>query len=150
MPKDSLTEKFIVINQTDVNCYEYPEPTYITPIKLQPGDFGLFVKEQDGWIEVEFSAYRPHKLKDDKRKWVGKKWIKDGYTEDLNAAKEAYYLYFAYHRNIIKKDSKEAIEMLNKALEVNAGEETEITYVVKDYLNELESGNIDTEEVTEE
>lgn len=145
--KDSLAKKFIVINQADVIAYKKSDRHFFTPIRLQPGDFGVFIKKEIGdrydtvntnvvWINVDLYAYRPHKT-NGKKKYIGNKWIKNGYTEDIKTAKEAYYLSRAYYWDIQKKNKEKAIEMLNKALEVNAGVETENTYVVKAYLNTI-------------
>ena len=63
--KDALAEKFIVIIQNDVDTYSQPDQDFKTGIKLQPGDFGIYLKEQDGWINVDFKAYRPQKEGDE-------------------------------------------------------------------------------------
>lgn len=136
--KENLTEKFIVINQDDVDVYDQPDKDYKTGVKLQTGDFGIFVKEQEGWINVEFFAYRPVK-EDGERKWVGNKWIKGGYTDDLNAAREAYRLYLAYFSKISKNDKNKAIKYVNEGLEVNKGDKSSIYSALENYLNELES-----------
>ena len=136
--KDYFAIKFIVINQSDVACYSQPDISFKTNIKLQPGDFGIFEEEMDGWVSVNFKAYRPY-VKDGERKWVGKRWIKEGYIDNLETSKEAYYLYLAYYWNIQKDNKEKAIDMLNKALAINGGVESEITYVIKDYLNEIKS-----------
>ena len=138
--KDLFTSKFITINKANVLCYKQPDNDWATSIKLQPGDFGTLIKEEDGWINVEFRAYRPTK-DGGERKWVGTYWIKEGYTDDINTAKQAYYLYQAYYYNLIKKDNKNAIEMLKKAL-TTVEQETEITYVIREFLEELESGSV--------
>ncbi len=138
--KDFFTSKFITITKSNVVCYKQPDNDWATTIKLQPGDFGTLLKEEDGWLNVEFRAYRPTK-DDGERKWVGTYWIKEGYTDDINTAKQAYYLYMAYYYHIIKKDDKNAIEMLKKAFSAVNDEETEITYVIRDFLQQLEGSN---------
>lgn len=135
--KENLTEKFIVINQNNVEAYDQPDNDYKTGIKLQTGDYGLFAKEQDGWINVDFYAYRPDK-EDGERKWVGNKWIKGGYTDDLNAAREAYRLYLAYFYKISKNDTDKAMKYLEEAMEVNKGDKSEIYSALEDYAEELE------------
>lgn len=135
----NVTEKFIIINQSDVATYSQPEQDYKTGVKLQPGDFGIFVKEQDGWINVEFYAYRP--LKDgEERKWVGNKWIKEseGYTEDILAAREAYNLYMAYFYKISKNDNTTALKYVKLALDANKGDKSEIYPVIENFQKELE------------
>lgn len=136
--KDNLTEKFIVINQDDVEVFDQPDQDYKTGFKLQRGDFGIFVKEQEGWINVDFYAYRPDK-EDGERKWVDNRWIKDGYTDNLNAAREAYRLYLAYFYKISKNDKERAIKYVNEGLEVNKGDKSSIYSALEDYLVELES-----------
>lgn len=134
--KDFFTTKFITIIKTNVLCYEQPDTNWGATIKLQPGDFGTLIKEDDGWLNVEFKAYRP--IKDNgERRWVGTYWIKEGYTDDINTAKQAFYLYMAYYYKLIKKDTKNAIEMLKKAFYIVNDEETEISYVIRDFLKEL-------------
>lgn len=139
IPAKNVTEKFIVINQNDVATFSQPEQDYKTSVKLQPGDFGIFVKVQDGWINVEFYAYRPLKDGED-RKWVGNKWIKEseGYTEDILAAREAYNLYLAYFYKISKKDNTTALKYVKQALDANKGDKSEIYSVIEDFQKELE------------
>ena len=70
--------------------------------------------------------------------WVGNVWLKTGYTEDTKVARESYILSRAYndlYGKNVNPDS--AIEKLKQALEINNGEETEITYVIKNLLNQL-------------
>ena len=134
---ESVTEKFIVINQKNVEVFDQPDTDYKTGIKLQPGDYGLFVKEQDGWTNVEFFALRPFS-EDGERKWVGNKWIKGGFTNNVKAAKEAYLLYLAYYYKINKNDTDKAMKYLEEALEVNKGDKSEIYSALEDYANELE------------
>lgn len=135
---EHLAEKFIVINQPDVICYKQPDTAYVnSSAKLQPGDFAYFVKEQDGFVNVDFISYIPRGKKD-QIVWVGNVWIKDGFTDDLKAAKEAYFLSRAYNDLYGKTPNKEnAIQKLKDILDINSGEETEVTYVIKTLLNEL-------------
>jgi hypothetical protein len=135
-PKDNFTPKFIIINQTDVTCYLQPDQAYVSTIKLQPGDFGVFVKQIDEYINVDFKAYRKLKDSDDKKGWVGNVWIKEGYTTDLNAAKQAFYLYLAYFYEQ-KNDIKSAKESLQKAFEKTDNANTEISDVIKSYQDQL-------------
>jgi hypothetical protein len=139
--KDQLTEKFIIINKNDVSTYNEPNVDFKSTIKLQPGDFGYFIEENGEWVQVDFYAYRPYE-KNGQRFWVGKKWINESYSSDLNSAMQAYYLFFAYNFtfNAKNKNKTKAIEYAKKALDLNNGEETDITFVVKNFLNELESG----------
>ena len=138
-PKESFTEKFIVIIQNDVDVYSQPDQDFKTGIELQPGDFGIFIKEQDGWYNVDFKALRPSKQGDEERKWVGQGWIKEGYTDDIMAAKEAYYLYLAYYNEIINKNTQRAINYLHKALEINKGDRSDIYPIIEKYLEQLEA-----------
>ncbi len=136
--KDHFTEKFITVNQPDVLCYKQPDVAYINSnIKLQPGDFAYFVKEQDGFINVDLISYMP-RFKKDQVTWIGNVWIKEGFTDDLKIARESYILARAYNDLYGKKNDKEgAIQKLKEALDINGGEETEVTYVIKILLNEL-------------
>lgn len=137
----SFTTKFIVINSNDVKTYRQPEEGSVpTPVKLQPGDYGVFKMKKDNFIQVDFYAYRPAKTDGD-RVWVGTKWIKEGYTDDIFAAREAYYLYLAYFYQLQKNNVDKAIEFAQKAVDANGGEVTPISNVVKDYLEELQYGN---------
>ncbi|OHD13584.1 MAG: hypothetical protein A2Z98_06140 [Spirochaetes bacterium GWB1_27_13] len=135
---ENLTQKFITINQPDVVCYKQPDTDYAnTAVKLQAGDFAYFVKEQDGFINVDFISYMPRGKKE-QGIWVGNVWLKTGYTEDTKVARESYILSRAYndlYGKNVNPDS--AIEKLKQALEINNGEETEITYVIKNLLNQL-------------
>jgi len=141
LDSSALTEKFIVINKNDVSTYLQPDPDSKTSIKLQPGDFGCFLDEHGEWILVDFYALRPYE-KNGQKVWVGKKWINEGYITDINAAMQAYYLYLSYYFTFVQKikNKTKAIEFANKSLDVNNGQETDITFVVKNFLNELQSG----------
>jgi hypothetical protein len=135
--KTVFVEKFIIINQKDVLCYKQPDLDYADTILLQPGDFGLFQREIDGWMLADFLAYRPKESGGD-RAVVGEKWIKEGYTTDLRAAKEAFYLNRAYYYQFSKNKNREkAVEMLEKARNINVDADTEITYVIETLLEEL-------------
>ena len=135
--KDALIEKFIVITKENVLCYKQPDTDYADTIQLQPGDFGLFIKEIDGWVNAEFLAYRPAVPGGDYDR-VGNKWINSGYTEDLKTAKEAYYLNLAYYYIYSKdKSTEKAVERLEKAMNINVDTDTEITYVVQAVMNDL-------------
>jgi len=134
---DTLVEKFIVITSNDVLCYTQPDTDYADTILLQPGDFGFFSREMDGWVNAEFLTYRPE-VPGGERVRVGEKWINMGYTEDLRTAKEAYYLNLAYYYMYSKeKDTQKALERLEKAQNVNVDTDTEITYVIENLMNEL-------------
>lgn len=135
--KDFFAEKLLTINQTDVLCYKQPDLDYATTVKLQPGDFGIYVKEINDWICVDFRAYRPVKAGGE-RKWVGGPyWIKTGYTDDIKTAKQAYYLYLANYNSLIKNNDALALDNLNKGLTITNNEDTEITYVLRDMIKDL-------------
>ena len=51
----------------------------------------------------------------------------------------------AYFYKLIKNDDKNAIEMLKKGFSVVNDEETEITYVLREFLQQLENNNITSE-----
>jgi len=142
--KEHLTEKFVTINQPDVVCYKQPDSAYVNSnIKLQPGDFAYFVKEQDGFINVDFISYMP-RTKNKQSTWVGNVWIKDGFTDDFKIARESYLLARVYNDLYGKTPNKDgAIQKLREAQDINGGEETEITYVLKTLLNELVGVNIE-------
>ena len=147
---NALVDKFIVITQEDVLCYKQPDTDYADTILLQPGDLGLFSKEMDGWINAEFLTYRPVKPGGEIKR-VGSKWIKGGYTEDLSAAKEAYYLNLAYYYLHSKeRDINKAIERLEKAASINVTGNTEITYVINDLLARLTGENEEPAESEED
>ncbi len=146
--KSVFAEKFIVINKEHVSTYSQPDLDYVTSLKLEPGDFGIYQKEMNGWIQVDFYAYRP--LKDGgERKWVGTKWIQDGWTEDIICAKQAYYLYLATYNELSKNDKEKALSMLAKANEATDNAETEISYVLNEMYIRL-TNTEPTDENTEE
>jgi hypothetical protein len=136
-----LVDRFIVITRSDVLCYDQPDTTFATTIFLQPGDFGYFVDEQEGWIKADFHAYRPREPEGEPA-WVGERWIKSsGFTDDVMTAKEAYYLYRA--RRELRHGSTEAeIDLLRRAENANVLGDTEITPVIRALLDEL-TGNSD-------
>lgn len=139
--KALFTEKFIVINKPHVLCYTQPDSDYVPAVKVEPGDFGYFVKELNGWVLVDFNCtYRSYK-EGQPRKWVGQYWINTGYTDDLKCAKQAFYLSRANYNLLGEKtvDKESAIANLKKAFEVTNNENTEISFVLKDLLDELET-----------
>lgn len=136
---DVLIDQFVVITTNDVLCYKQPDTDYADTILLQPGDLGFFVKKIDGWVNADFITYRPTEPGGEHQR-VGNKWINTGYTDDLRTAKEAYYLNLAYYYIYSgEKNQEKAIERLEKALNINVDTDTEITHIIKNLLNELES-----------
>lgn len=134
-----LVDRFIVITRGDVLCYDQPDATFATTIFLQPGDFGYFIDEQEGWIKAAFHAYRPREPEGEPA-WVGERWIKSsGFTDDVMTAKEAYYLYRA-RRELRQGAEEAAIDLLRRAENVNVLEDTEITPVIRALLEELTAG----------
>ena len=71
------------------------------------------------------------------------KSIKEGYTDDVKTAKQAYYLAMAKISDIYYKKSEEAIDRLDTALNVISGEITEITGAVKEYKAKLTDGKME-------
>lgn len=135
---DALVDRFIVIHTPDVLCYRQPDDTFADTIFLQPGDLGYYVDRQEGWVKATFLAYRPREPEGE-RLWVGEKWIKDyGYTEDVMAAKEAYYLFLANRELITRDNTERAVEYLETGLNVNVAGDTDITSVLRDRLREIE------------
>lgn len=137
-----LVDRFIVISRRDVLCYDQPDATFATTIFLQPGDFGYFLDEQEGWIKAAFHAYRPREPEGEPL-WVGERWIKSsGFTDDVLAAKEAYYLYRA--RRELRRDAQgAAVEHLLRADGINVLEDTEITPVIRSLLAELTAQTVE-------
>ncbi|MCG8570798.1 MAG: hypothetical protein MJB14_11725 [Spirochaetes bacterium] len=134
--KEYLTHKFMIINANDTATFSQPDQDYKGKLKLQTGDFGIVKEEKNGFFLVEFKAYQPFKEGADP-KYVGEVWINSGYTNDVNAAKEAYYLYLAKYYDLQKNDLTKAVENLNKGLEINNGSPTDITHVLQEYLADL-------------
>jgi hypothetical protein len=138
--KSNLSEKFITINQPDVVCYKQPDSTFaIKGVKLQPGDFFNYLGEQDGFLKVASVSYLP-RGKDNSVVWLGEIWIKDGFSEDIAMAKDAFQLAQAY--NILygkNPDKAKAIEKMKSIISDGAG--SDLTGVVQNIVNGLESGN---------
>jgi hypothetical protein len=142
---EALVDRFIVINVPDVLCYKQPDDTFADTVFLQPGDMGYFIEQQEGWIKANFLAYRPREPEGE-RLWVGERWIKDyGYTGDIMAAKEAYYLFLANRELITRDNPTKAAEFLETGLNVNVVGDTEITSVLRDLLRKI-SGPASSEE----
>ena len=90
-------------------------------------------------MNADFITYRPTEPGGEFQR-VGNKWINTGYTDDLRTAKEAYYLNLAYYYIYSsEKNQEKAIERLEKALNINVDTDTEITHIIKNLMNELES-----------
>lgn len=139
-----LTDKFAVVNKSDLLCYKMPDENYIiSEIKLQPGDFGYIVETKDNWIKVDFRSYRGNGLSDlSKKNWVGSVWIKEGYTEDINAAKQGHYLYLSYYFELVKEDEITAKEMLEKGIAITNNIVTDIGSVLKERLEYFQSTSV--------
>jgi hypothetical protein len=136
LAQQHLVEHFVVITRSDVLCYDQPDTTFATTIFLQPGDFGYHLDEQEGWIKANFYAYRPREPEGEPQ-WVGRKWIKsNGFTDDIMAAKEAYYLFRA-RRDLRQGRQSQAVEHLERALQINPLADTQITPVIRERLNEV-------------
>ena len=133
-----VTERYITINEKDLTCYKSPSKDSVnTLFKLQPGDFGYFIKEKNGFVNVEFNTYLPRGI-DNKIVLVGNVWIKDGFTDDINTAKEAYWLSAAYNQIYIKNPNKEvAKKYLKNILEESSPDKMYIALIAQKVLNEL-------------
>jgi hypothetical protein len=149
---DMLVEKFITINQADVSCYNLPDDDEIPTHRLQPGDFGAFMevsRTNPDFMKVQFLAFRGLNP-DDEPKWVGEKWIKGGYTDNLNAARQSYFLALAYNQLYARKPNKEkAIKFLEDAIDATAGAETSVTSIITSLKSELTAEEVTTEEISE-
>ncbi len=151
--KSYLTEKFIVVTDNDLICYEQPSKDWIeNDFKLQKGDFGYFGEEKDGFIKVWFFAYSPRGLNGQVIR-PGWTWLKSGYNDsDLQASKEAYYLNYAYnymYRESVRNYDK-AMSFIEEALNVNAGIETFVTPITKSVKEEIEEEIKGKQKATEE
>ncbi|MCG8569297.1 MAG: hypothetical protein MJB14_04085 [Spirochaetes bacterium] len=138
--KENLVEGFVVITKVDgVDTYAQPDTDYATAFNMQVGDFGIYKEDKNGFVKVDFKAYRLASQEAEKRTWVGEKWIQEGYITTIKVAKEAYYLYLAYFYMIQKNNPEKAIQQLEAGLELHPDEMTEITHVLKQYKAELEA-----------
>jgi hypothetical protein len=136
--KRFLSEKFITINMPDVDCYSQPDGSFkVKNIKLQPGDFFNYLGEQDGFIKVSSVSYLPRD-KNGAVIWLGEKWLKEGFTEDINVAKDAYQLAQVYNTLYGKNQDKTKAIQLLKDLNENSSS-TEISDYTKKLQSELES-----------
>ena len=137
---EEVTEKYITINSNDVTCYSQPDNSagYLNSYKLQPGDFGYFVKEQGGFVNVKINNYIPPSSKEKDAIWVDNVWINGGYTDDIKSAKEAYNLALAYYYIYCKTPNKDTAKyFLKKAIEANGDDKTEIASVAQQVLDGL-------------
>lgn len=134
-PLDYFTTQFIVITGADVVTYNQPDESYATKVKLQPGVLGYLVKEDSGFINVDFNCYLPV---NDKGVWLGNLWIKkDGFSDDIKTAEQASYLLRAYNLMYSKDGSfKAAYKELSSGLAL--GEETVVAPVIKDLMAKLD------------
>lgn len=138
---DFLTDRFAVVNKTDLLCYRQPEENYvISGVKLEPGDFGYIVDTKNDWVKVDFRSYRGNGEGSlSKKNWIGEVWIKDGFTEDITAAKQGYYLYLSYYYELVKNDPKTAGEMAKIAQESSNGVVTDIDQIITDRISSFTS-----------
>ena len=137
---NDVTEKYITINSQDVVCYSQPDNSagYLNSFKLQPGDFGYYIKEQGGFVNVKISNYLPPRGKDKDPIWVDNVWINGGYTDDIKAAKEAYNLSIAYYYIYNKTPNLDTAKAyLKKAIEANGDDKTDIAAVAQQVLDGL-------------
>ncbi len=138
----NLTEAFIIITDTNISTYSQPSEDYpITKYKLQPGDFAYFVKNQNGFISVEFISYLPNREKNKDATWpTSPAWLVEGvgYTTDTKAARDGYFLARTYNKMYGKaKDKDGAIKDMQDYLNDDGLVETDVTYVIRNLLNEL-------------
>lgn len=113
----AFTTRFISIIEKNVTVYFQPDSTYRMKIKLQPGYLGYYVKEQDGFVNVNFMMYAPRKS-DEQPRWIGNVWIKNGYSDDIQTARVCNFytdgLNYLYGKN---QKIKEGMESLTEAKE---------------------------------
>lgn len=134
----ALAAEFVVLTESDIKTYTEPDESYGAPQKMQTGDLGFLKKELNGFMEIEFYAYRPTKS-DGKPAWVGTKWIKkQKYADDVGTAKAAYYLYLAYYWDIQKNNPTTALKMIKDALEDGNINNRDVKGVIEDYKADLE------------
>jgi hypothetical protein len=151
---DYFTQKFIVITKKDLVCYTQPDDSYTAKFKLQPGYLGYYIKEESGFIYASFQFYRPKKA-GDKSLYINKVWIKsmEGiYTDDIDTAAQADYLTTAY--NYLYSDKtpnvSAALSALKKGLELNDGEETQVTDILRQLNDELSGGQSSSTSTTDQ
>jgi hypothetical protein len=137
-----FTPKFITITQKDVKSYSQPDAAFANKNKLQPGYLGYFVKEQNGWINVNFEFYAPRGL-DEKATYVGNVWLnpadKSIYSEDYNMAKDANVLLSAYNSLYGKSVAKDAaLKRLKKGMEESDGRQNICVNLIKDLITSME------------
>lgn len=137
-----FTPKFITITQKDVKTYSQPDTGYQNKLKLQPGFLGYYVKEMDGWINVEFKLFAPKKA-DDKPVWVGSVWLNASdtsfYTEDWDTAYDANSLLDAYNLLYGKKiDIQGSVNVLKQSLAENDGRENIAVNLIRELLIQID------------
>lgn len=138
--KDFIAKDFIIINKKDTVVYEIPDENYSIKAVLQPGDLGIVLKVQGEWLFVNFWAYR-EKNDPAKKDFIGNMWIKKSknYIQNIDAAKEAYYLYLAYYYIYTDKNLNVANNYIDKALGISTQKKkkTEITPVIAEIKKEI-------------
>jgi hypothetical protein len=136
LQKDSIMEKFIVINKKNTTAYSTPDENSSIKTLMQPGDFAIVLKKEGIWLNVDFWAFRA-KTGSDKKDFVGNMWIKNqvGYTENIDEAKEAFFLYYAYYYYNNVNDKSMVNNLINRALEISKAKKrnTEITPVIIEF-----------------
>lgn len=146
--RDMIVDGFVVITKQDTATFRQPDNDYITDIKLQPGDMGFITKVYDGFVNVDFRAYRTG-FESEEKVWVGNKWVEEGtFITDVKAAKQGLYLYNAYY-NIEKGSISDALNNLNQAKKVT-DKYVEVNKVITNLIAALEKKDELSQEVNED
>ncbi|OHD23901.1 MAG: hypothetical protein A2086_07980 [Spirochaetes bacterium GWD1_27_9] len=144
---DNFAIKFITIIEKDLVAYTQPDDSYLAKFKLQPGCFGYYIKENDGFINVDIASYIPKK-QGQKSIWAGNVWIKKGYTDDIKVASQGILVARAFNLLYGKTyNAKDGLTKLNEALEL-LGEDTVLSPFIANLVTELDGGGITTTTTT--
>jgi hypothetical protein len=149
--KRYVTERFFLIKDTDVKVYKSPGDNYLDKeIKLQQGDLGFFIKEDNGFYNIQLNRYLP-RGRNNEVVWVGEIWIKDGFIDDdFETVREAFQLSrayeFLYNKKSLNTDS--AIKILRQTVEDFQSSPTQISGITANLLMNLTGESTETADTT--
>lgn len=143
-----LSEKLITIIKDDTFTYTMPDENYSSLIRLQRGDYGFVTEEKNNYLRVYFYGYRTKEGEERTSKnWIGELWIRDGYSDNIDLARQSYYLYMAYRSELVNKDYSTALEMIEKAEDLSKTEYNELTDVLSNYKEKIMASTESSDEV---
>lgn len=140
---DNFVEGFVTVIGNEGVTYEIPDENYATEFKLKKGHFGFFLREYNGWFNVDFKGYAV-KSEEDDMKWIGNQWVNCEVTMDVKTAVEAYYLYLGDYYTLKGNESNAHLNY-KRAYDNRSGDDSVLLSVINSRLSRFESDSDEAE-----